>query len=215
MRNNLQVQQVPVEQLTPNPYNTNVVSPANEEKIKESLKRFGQFKPILVREIENSFEIIGGEHRWRAAQELGLKEVSVINLGALSDEDAKKISLIDNGRYGEDDAFRLSELLSSLGDIDDLSTYMPYTDKGLESLFANSSIEIDDLEVDEEELAEEAPTEKPVRTHVVMRFKVPIEDSGKIQKIIERIMKEQGFTESDSLTNAGDALVYLCNGKEE
>ena len=113
--------------------------------------------------------------------------MSVINLGALSDEDAKKISLIDNGRYGEDDAFRLSELLSSLGDIDDLSTYMPYTDKSLESLFANSSIEIDDSEVDEEELAEETPTEKPVRTHVEKRLKEPIEDSGKSQKIIERI----------------------------
>ena len=29
-------------------------------------------------------------------------------------------------------------------------------------------------------------------------------------------MKEQGYTESDSLTNAGDALVYLCtNAKKE
>ena len=152
MRDELKIEQVPINQLTPNPYNTNVVSPDNEEKIKESLRRFGQFKPILVREQEEGFEIIGGEHRWRAAKELGLDKVAVINLGEISDEEAKKISLIDNGRYGEDDAFKLSELLSGLGDISDLSSYMPYSDQSLETLFSNTSINLDELEVDEEEL---------------------------------------------------------------
>lgn len=217
MRDVLKIEQVPIDQLNPNPYNTNVVSPDNEEKIKESLRRFGQFKPILVREQDAGFEIIGGEHRWRAAKELGLENVAVINLGNISDEEAKKISLIDNGRYGEDDAFKLSELLSSLGDIADLSSYMPYSDQSLETLFSNTSINLDELEVDEEELEESAPaTERPPQTHVVMRFKVAIEDSEKVQKLIEKIMKEQGYTESDSLTNAGDALVYLCtNAKKE
>nr|DAJ05231.1 MAG TPA: ParB protein [Caudoviricetes sp.] len=217
MRDELKIEQVPINQLTPNPYNTNVVSPDNEEKIKESLRRFGQFKPILVREQEEGFEIIGGEHRWRAAKELGLDKVAVINLGEISDEEAKKISLIDNGRYGEDDAFKLSELLSGLGDISDLSSYMPYSDQSLETLFSNTSINLDELEVDEEELEESAPAiERPPQTHVVMRFKVAIEDSEKVQKLIEKIMKEQGYTESDSLTNAGDALVYLCtNAKKE
>ena len=217
MRDVLKIEQVPIDQLNPNPYNTNVVSPDNEEKIKESLRRFGQFKPILVREQDQGFEIIGGEHRWRAAKELGLENVAVINLGNISDEEAKKISLIDNGRYGEDDAFKLSELLSSLGDIADLSSYMPYSDQSLETLFSNTSINLDELEVDEEELEESAPaTERPPQTHVVMRFKVAIEDSEKVQKLIEKIMKEQGYTESDSLMNAGDALVYLCtNAKKE
>lgn len=213
MRNKLQVQQVPIKALIPNPYNTNVVSPDNEEKIKESLRRFGQFKPIIVREVGDSYEIIGGEHRWKALSELGYEEVSIINLGSLSDEEAKKISLIDNGRYGEDDAFKLSELLSSLGSIEDLSSYMPYTDTSLETLFSNtSSINLDDLKVeDDEELEEEIkPKEKPLKTHAVMRFKVPLKDVEVVQDLIENIMVEQGYTESDSLTNAGDALVYLC-----
>lgn len=94
---------------------------------------------------------------------------------------------------------------------------MPYSDQSLETLFSNTSINLDELEVDEEELEESAPAiERSPQTHVVMRFKVAIEDSEKVQKLIEKIMKEQGYTESDSLTNAGDALVYLCtNAKKE
>lgn len=58
MRDELKIEQVPINQLTPNPYNTNVVSPDNEEKIKESLRRFGQFKPILVREQEEGLKLL-------------------------------------------------------------------------------------------------------------------------------------------------------------
>jgi ParB family chromosome partitioning protein len=42
-----------------------------------------------------------------------------------------------------------------------------------------------------------------------MRFKVPVQDADAITDLIEKIMTDQNFTEADSLTNAGDALVWL------
>lgn len=216
MRESLRIDNVSVDSLVPNEYNPNVVSPENEEKIKESLRRFGQFKPILVRNYKDKLEIVGGEHRWRAAKELGYKKVKVINLGDLSDDDAKKIALIDNGRYGEDDAYRLSEILDGLGDIDDLITYMPYEAQSIENLFSSTEMELDGL--DEEEETEEPilKAEKAPKTHVVMRFKVAVENQKLVQKTIEGLIRSQGLDDEDELINAGDALVYLiANGNKE
>ncbi len=62
--------QVEVANLRPNPWNTNSVGAQNFEKLKGSIEKLGFFKPILARELDGGiFEILGGEHRWRAAME--------------------------------------------------------------------------------------------------------------------------------------------------
>lgn len=213
MQGQLTITRIPTGKLRANPYNTNVVSPDNEEKIKESLRRFGLFKPIIVRTLpDGELEIVGGEHRWQAAKELGYEVVDVINLGEIDDIKAKQISLVDNGRYGQDDNYKLAELLGDLGTVEDLSTFMPYSDKSLMELFDNSDLDLDDLDLDEDDLTSASKkTEKPVQTHVIMRFKIPMADASAVQRFIERVMTEQGYTDGDSLENAGDALVYICS----
>lgn len=196
--------------LIKNPWNTNMVDPENQKKLDNSVKRFGMFKPLICRELaDGSLQILGGEHRAESAVRLGYKEVTIINLGQISDEKAKEISLVDNGRYGTDDTLQLAELLKELGEIEDISSYMPYSDSDLDSIFASSSISLDDLELpDSDELPLMDMTSK-VQSHQIMRFKVPMEDAPAIQEVIESIMKSQGFTDDDSLMNAGNALVYL------
>ena len=55
-----------------------------------------------------------------------------------------------------------------------------------------------------------------MQTHQIMRFKVPIEDVATITTVIERVMRTQKYTDDDSLTNAGHALVHICSkGAEE
>lgn len=96
--------QVEVANLRPNPWNTNSVGAQNFEKLKGSIEKLGFFKPILVRELDGGiFEILGGEHRWRAAMEQGISTVPVISVGKINDLVAKQMSLVDNERYGEDD----------------------------------------------------------------------------------------------------------------
>jgi hypothetical protein len=87
---------------------------------------------------------------------------------------------------------------------------MPYSETDLASIFSSVNIALDDLDLDDaEETAPSLPKEKPIQTHAVMRFKVPVDDQGWIADLVEKTMKQQKFTEEDSLTNAGDALVYL------
>lgn len=209
---NQRTEQVDPKTLKPNPWNVNVMSPDNEEKLETSIKRFGMFKPAIVRELQDGFlQIIGGEHRVQAAVRLGIKEVPIVNLGKISDEKAKEISLVDNGRFGHDDTLRLAELLEGLGDVDELSSFMPYTESDLTAIFSSSSIALDALDLSEEDESPKLPTEKAIQTHQILRFKIPVEDVGMVTAVIESIAKTQKFTQGDSLSNAGDALVHLCN----
>lgn len=193
-----------------NPWNSNKVTPENEAKIDESLKRFGMFKPIIVRELANgSLQIIGGQHRAEAAKRLKITSVPYFSLGHIDDKRAKAIGVIDNGRYGEDDTLQLAQLLEEIGDPDDLSKFLPYSDNEFESIFAATNIALDDLDLPDDELTPSAPAAKAVQSHAVMRFKVPVGDVSTITEAIEKAMKQQGFTTEDSLSNAGNALVHI------
>lgn len=89
--------QVEVANLRPNPWNTNSVGAQNFEKLKGSIEKLGFFKPILARELDGGiFEILGGEHRWRAAMEQGISTVPVMSVGKINDLVAKQMSLVDN-----------------------------------------------------------------------------------------------------------------------
>lgn len=202
--------------LRPNPWNTNIVSPENQSKLEESVKRFGMFKPIVVREkADGALEIIGGEHRWDAAKALGYEEVPVVNLGRITDKKAKEIGLVDNGRYGADDTLQLAGLLDELGlGATELSSFMPYSESDFASIFSSVNISLDDLDLDDADESPVTPAQKPAQTHQIMRFKVPMDDVGAITDMIEQTMKEQRFTDEDSLSNAGNALVHLLTKKD-
>ena len=201
-------------QLRKNSWNTNKVTPENERKIRASLKRNGVFKPIIVRETKDGeYEIIGGQHRWEQAIELGLDKLPVFNLGCIDDKRAKEISLADNARYGTDDTIELAELLKTL-DTDELKDFLPYGESDINEIFS-SNIALEELELEEDiETKLETPDDlepvvKPAKTHTIMRFKVPIADAERITALIATTQKEYGFTEADELTNVGDALVHI------
>lgn len=209
------IQTIKISELFPNPWNTNTVAPDNQAKIEASIKRYGMFKPLICRTLDDGrLQIVGGEHRWEAAKAVGIQEVPIVNLGKIDDKRAKEISLIDNSRYGTDDSLKLAEVLKEL---DDVSEVMPISNKELEEIFSATTIDLDALDKVEEEADEEAEETveeltKSKPTTQVMRFKVPVADAEFVQNVINGICKLQGFTGSDSLTNAGDALVFLCHG---
>jgi len=212
------MEEIDLRDVVNNPWNSNVMSPENEAKLTESLRMNGSFKPIVVRHLGNgTYEIIGGEHRAKVARKLGNETIQAVVHEAMTDDMAKKISIADNARYGADDGLKLSELISSLEDPTSLSDFLPYSDSEVEVLISSTNIDLDTLNMldDDDEIDVPQETEQvDVQTHTIMRFKVAIEDSNAIQDIIGKIIKKQKLNESDSLTNAGDALVYaLMKGR--
>ena len=206
------VRTIKISDLFPNPWNTNVVSPENQSKIEESIKRFGMFKPLVVRTLDDGrLEILGGQHRWEAAKALGIEQVEVVDLGKIDDKRAKEISLVDNSRYGSDDGLKFSELLRELDDVED---YLPYSEADLNQIFSAAQVDFDAIGLDEESDEElEKKVEELTRKapeFQMMRFKVPLADAELVKGVIEGIIKLRGLKDSDSLVNAGDALVFLC-----
>lgn len=202
--------------LRANPWNSNHVAPDNEAKLTASIRQRGIVRPILVRETDTGLEILGGEHRWKVATDLGLALVPVLNFGPISEDEAKKIGLIDNTRYGQDDASELAVLLKSLGDVEGFQETMPFTDEELTSIFSSSTIALEDLDLDEAESESASEHETPVaiapKTHAMMRFQVPLADAERLTDLITRTAKRQGFDAGTALMNAGDALCFLLLG---
>lgn len=204
------------DQLRANPWNTNFVTPENEEKLTESVRQLGMFKAVTVREApdgKTKYEILGGEHRWAIAINMGAETIPIFNVGPVDDEIAKKITIADNARYGADDPLQLAELIKSLGEAADIQIFLPWSDADVATLFATSDIALDDLELPEsfEEPVVEPKAERVPKTHTIMRFKVALADAERITEMITKTQKHQSFTASDDLTNAGDALVHLLS----
>lgn len=65
------------------------------QELAESIKNYGILQPLLVQKKGDSYEIIAGERRWRAAQMAGLKEVPVV-IREYSEQQAVEIALIEN-----------------------------------------------------------------------------------------------------------------------
>ena len=82
--------------IRPNPFQPRrtFVREAMDELV-ASVREHGVLEPLLVRKVEDGYELIAGERRWRAAQEAGLKQVPVVVRDA-TDLQALEIGLIEN-----------------------------------------------------------------------------------------------------------------------
>jgi len=90
---------VPIEFLRPNPRNPRrMFADAELDELAASIRERGIIQPILVRTVRgvaDSYEIIAGERRWRAAQRAGMHEVPVVLL-EVGDREALELAIIEN-----------------------------------------------------------------------------------------------------------------------
>jgi len=137
----------PTHRLVPNPWNPNVQSEFMYGREKKSIQTFGFVDPITVRSsCEGKMfadeqgplpQIIDGEHRHRAATDLGLREVLIHDLGDVSDAAAKALTEMFNALHGEPDKHRLARLLKDVVEADPtLVPVLPYDDDNLGELLA-------------------------------------------------------------------------------
>jgi ParB family chromosome partitioning protein len=86
----------PVEDIAPNRYQPRTVFSQEElDRLIESVAQQGILQPLLVRNIDGSYELIAGERRLRAAKEANLTHVPVF-VKNLTDEQVLEVSIIEN-----------------------------------------------------------------------------------------------------------------------
>ncbi len=90
------VQQISLVNIVPSP-----LQPRREferealEELIDSIRQRGIIQPLIVRQVNNQFELIAGERRWRAAKEAGLSEAPAIVRQA-TDLEVLELALIEN-----------------------------------------------------------------------------------------------------------------------
>jgi ParB family chromosome partitioning protein len=85
-----------VEELVPNRFQPRKEFNDEEHQILvESVRKNGLLQPVIVRPLEEGYEIIAGERRWRAAKEAGFKEIPILIRNA-EDVEVAELSLIEN-----------------------------------------------------------------------------------------------------------------------
>lgn len=88
------VQQIDINMIVPNP-NQPRTRFLNIEELANSIKEKGIIQPIIVTKINDKYEIIAGERRWRAAKLVGLKTIPAI-VRQIEENERLELSLIEN-----------------------------------------------------------------------------------------------------------------------
>ncbi len=90
---------IPIEFIGANPLNPRKSFAEDDlAELADSIREKGVIQPILVRPragVPDTYEIIAGERRWRAAQRAGLHEVPVVVVEA-ADKEALELAIIEN-----------------------------------------------------------------------------------------------------------------------
>lgn len=147
----LEIQYIDIDSLTPYDNNAKIHTSEQIEEIKNSIKEFGMNDPIGIWGEENL--IVEGHGRLIACKELGIKEVPVIRLDGLTDEQRRAYTLAHN-QLTMSTGFDLEKLKLELDAIT-----LPMSDFGFEDI-NESDMNIDEDGFDFDESEEELPPPK-------------------------------------------------------
>jgi len=176
---NLEVVYINVNDIKPNAYNPNRQSEHEFELLCRSIEEDGFTTPALVR--KQDMVIVDGEHRWRAAQSIGMKEIPCV-LVEMTDEQMKIATLRHNRARGEEDAELAAAVLRDLAKMGALEE-------------AQDSLMLDDVEM-EKLLKEINDPQILVNEEFNEQFEILKDDSGRLRDRSEVFVGSEAASEA-------------------
>src|SRR5258708_4823867 len=90
-------QQIPLAQIAPSPHQARKdFDPAALQGLADSMKAERLLEPVLVRQVGDSFELISGERRFRAAKLLGWTTIEAKVIQTVSEAEAAAKGMVEN-----------------------------------------------------------------------------------------------------------------------
>lgn len=110
---------IPIDRIIPNPNQprTNFNETALQE-LAQSIKELGVIQPITVRKVQNKFELISGERRYKASQIAGLQTIPAF-IRLADDREMLEMALVENIQREDLDAIEVALTYQRL--IDDVN----------------------------------------------------------------------------------------------
>src|SRR5258708_4753579 len=88
---------IPVEKIQSSPFQARkVFDDASIQELTQAIKEEGLIQPIVVRRVNDNFELIAGERRFRAVKLLGWQSVEAKIMENVNDQQAATMGLIEN-----------------------------------------------------------------------------------------------------------------------
>lgn len=110
--------ETPISQIDPNPYQPRVEFPEKAQReLQESIEKNGLIQPIVIRQVNDRYQILAGERRLKAFRNLGYPTIPAI-VKMYSDEEMRVLSLIENVQREELSAIEIAKSYRAL--IEDL-----------------------------------------------------------------------------------------------
>lgn len=190
----MQIEKIKIEDVKPYKNNAKLHPPEQIEQIKKSIKEFGNNDPIAI---DENGVIIEGHGRFLALKELGFKEIEVIRLKNLTEEQKRAYTIIHNkltiNTNFDDDILYIE--LNGIKDLDML-------DFGFETIETNDifSAKTDENYINEL-LNQEVGVKAITSDYFSVTFTIPIEYQQKVkdyikgngrEKLLDLILKVTG-----------------------
>ena len=210
---------VDIDLIRPNRWNPNQMDDEMYAKEIESIHEFGFVDPLTVRvEIDKDddshfYEIIDGEHRWRAGKDHGtcikakkgggwerhggFRQLPCTNLGVVTDDVAMQLTIVLNETRGEYDPKRMGSLLTDLvamKPLPDLLTVLPFDKPKFEELAALPSVDWNDIR------ARTTPKGGARGERWVERvYRLPSEAAETLDRALRQVREDDGSTDWQAL----------------
>ena len=108
--------EVPIERIRPNPEQPRRRFDAAElERLADSIRRHGVLQPVVVRAVDDGFELVVGERRWRAAQAAGRTTIPAV-IADIAPRDRLEIALVENVQRHDLNPIELALAFRALAD---------------------------------------------------------------------------------------------------
>ena len=187
-----------VDQIDKTPWNPNVVSPAEMDALRASLKRQGQVAPLIVRSTgDGRYQVLDGHHRLDVLVEAGMTGALVHDLGELSDAEAKHVqaSLLTVRGQPAPDKFQsmLDDLLDDGMSVEDV----------LDGVVLPPGVELGDVEI-VDEFQDDEPTAHARDELVSVGFMVPKAEMGVVTRALGAAAGERRTDRFLSIMRAAD-----------
>ena len=186
----LKVEYIPIDQLKEYERNAKEHPEEHIRQIAASIKEFGFNDPIGI---DSDNTIIEGHGRLFAARKLKLKEVPIIRLEHLTD-DQKKAYIIAHNKLGQLTGFDLEILFTELESLDgDLQTLTGFNDEEISDIFNQLSEDIEAEDPKENKIGEDLEWDYVSRAGdiwIMDTHRIICEDTPD-EKTVNKLLEEQ------------------------
>tara|TARA_R110000822_G_scaffold93095_4_gene214439 strand:- start:508 stop:1101 length:594 start_codon:yes stop_codon:yes gene_type:complete len=196
------IEKVKINQIFSNPVNPRTIEKNKFKKLCNSIKEFPEMLKLRPIVVNSDMSILGGNMRYKACQEIGLKEVYIIKAENFTDDQIQQFIIKDNVGFGEWDW----DVLANTWDVEKLN------DWGLEVPSIEEFTGVEEQEIEFSEYLDEA------HNYVVLLFDSDVDWlSAQTHFNIKSVhsMRANGKPWSKGIGRVLDGAEYLKGIKDE